>query len=314
MLRPQSPPSPTHPAPNEEIKPNSLPTTKLQNEDLDLNPELYDDNDDDDDDDDMTIEQTPTTNEQLPITNNPQQEETNYNSLMADLSDLHVFYNVDLQNIRQITLPFDEEYQLLKSNVNTTTTTTTHNRLSSQQQSKFISYIDDQLLQIQRKFIKQQSTEDSIYPFTLLIKDLDSVFDILWVSITQNSPPSFGQEEYYIKILGDLEDYVAHYTPIFDTKWRINSHNQRVLYVVDFNQIVTICKFLLKVDLQLSFLKTDFAVFNLTQLVRLKMIIERLRLQIMPSFEIVAQVPKYRDVLEVEASRIFEGILERLNE
>ena len=34
----------------------------------------------------------------------------------------------------------------------------------------------------------------------------------------------------------------------------------------------------------------------------------------MPSFEIVAQVPKYRDVLEVEASRIFEGILERLNE
>lgn len=318
MLRPQSPPSPIHPAPNEELRPNSLPTTQLQNDDLDLNPDLYDDDEEEEEEDtdsignDATTEHySSTTNVQLSIPNDAQQEEANHNTLMTDLSDLHEFDKVDLQSIRQITLPFDEEYQLFKTTANTGSV---GDKLSSQQQSKFINYIDDRLLQIQRKFIKQQSTEDAIYPFTLLIKDLDSIFDIIWVSISRNQQPQkslIGQEEYYIKILGDLEDYITHYKTLFDENWQLNSKNQRILKA-DFNKIVVVCKFLLKMDLQLSFIK-DNGFFNLTQCVRLKMIIERLRYLIMDKFEIVVQIPRLRNVLEVEASRIFEGILERLN-
>ncbi|CCG25709.1 hypothetical protein CORT_0C03340 [Candida orthopsilosis Co 90-125] len=313
MSRPLSPPSPVHPAPNEELRPNSLPTSQLQNDDLDLNPDLYDDEEEDTDGigNDATTEHSPTTNVQLSIPKDAQQEEANHNTLMADLSDSHEFDKVDLQSIRQITLPFDEEYQLFKTTANAGSV---GDELSSQQQSKFINYIDDQLLQIQRKFIKQQSTEDAIYPFTLLIKDLDSIFDIIWVSISRNQHPQkslIGQEEYYIKMLGDLEDYITHYKTLFDENWQLNSKNQRILKA-DFNKIVVVCKFLSKMDLQLSFIK-DNGFFNSTQCVRLKMIIERLRYLIMDKFEIVVQIPRLRNVLEVEASRIFEGILERLN-
>ena len=46
-----SPPTPIHPAPNEELT-NDLPTGIIADSNIDLNPDLYDDDDDDDDDDD----------------------------------------------------------------------------------------------------------------------------------------------------------------------------------------------------------------------------------------------------------------------
>lgn len=382
MLRPQSPPSPIHPAPNEEIKPNSLPTTQLQNDDLDLNPDLYDDDDGDEEGDASSFGQTKETNmgnvhnannEASSAAGGPllqqqqeeeKQEQANYNSLMTNLSHLNEFDNIDLLNIRQVTLPFEEEYQLfretiIKSGTSANIDTGEENpgnsaKLTSRQQSKFINYIDEQLLQVQRKFIKQQSTDSVIYPFISLIKDLTPIFDVIWVSITSSSSNSssngnsngiynggnaissttsdnssssgggstislvlFGQEEYYIKILGDLEDYITHYTTIFDEQWTINSENKSVV-IVDFNKVVVpIVKYFNKLDLQLSFIK-DKGWFSQTQCIRLKMIIERLRIQMLNKFEhlieqLLQQQQLLKDVLEVEASKIFEGTMERLN-
>ncbi|KAG5422093.1 hypothetical protein I9W82_001186 [Candida metapsilosis] len=378
MSRPQSPPSPVHPAPNEEIKPESLPTTQLQNDDLDLNPDLYDDNEEGDS---SSLGQTKETNMgDAPNVNNEapsatgglllqqqqeeeKQEQANSNSLMTNLSHSNEFDNIDLSNIRQVTLPFEEEYQLFRKtiinsrtveckNSNESTTTNDRTKLTSRQQSKFINYIDEQLLQVQRKFIKQQSTDSVIYPFISLIKDLDPILDVIWVSITGNnntysngnvngvynggntisstsntnssgggstmSSVLFGQEEYYIKILGDLEDFITHYTTIFDEQWTINSENKRVV-IVDFNKVVVpIVKYFNKLDLQLSFIK-DEGWFSQTQCIRLKMIVERLRIQMLNKFEhlieqlLQQQQQLLKDVLEVEASKIFEGTMERLN-
>ncbi|KAI5969549.1 hypothetical protein CANMA_001399 [Candida margitis] len=308
MSRPQSPPSPVHPAPNEEIKPGSLPTTQLQNDDLDLNPDLYDD-----------------TNDQPSLTTEDKQDEANYDTVMSQVSQSHEFDKVDLQNLQQITLPFNEGFQLFKSSFESYPSTSP---ISSDQKSKFINYIDDQLLQIQRKFIKQQSTNEVIYPFGVLIQNLDAIFDIIWISICHKQR-LFGQEEYYIKIMGDLEDYVAHYstttTTIFEETWQLNSQNEPIMQV-DFTKIVAVCKFLQKLDLQLSLLIDGYAEdnddqggktqrLNETQKVRLNMLVQRLRLRIIEGFEKVAlsaQRNGLRDVLEVEATRIFEGVLERL--
>ncbi|KAL6452997.1 hypothetical protein SBY92_000342 [Candida maltosa Xu316] len=292
-----SPPTPIHPAPNEEVT-NELPSgVTLSDANIDLNPDLYDDDVDVNEDE---ANQKPVTNgdiaqPRLPIVQQLQQEDELVVTTDSDLED------VDINQLQQITLPFNESYQLLKINFDNAG----QDVISPAQQSKLINYIDEQLLQIQRKFIKQQTESVVMYSLIDLIQDLTNIINLIWVSIEQKSG-IYGQIEYYIKILGDLEDYLGNYATLFNESW--SSHGKLRL---DMQNLVIFFKFWQKLDLHLSFLIDGFTIngrimkMNGTETTRLLPIVSRLRILI------ISKIDMIRSKLKLEISRIFEGVLER---
>lgn len=106
-------------------------------------------------------------------------------------------------------------------------------RLSLSQQSKFVTYIDDQLLQIQRKFVQSRglSTEQGYGSLSELLRDFKMLVDFIWYSVDGVSntdyilkedlenfelftkyegskSTNFGQTYYLIRISDDLLDYL----------------------------------------------------------------------------------------------------------
>lgn len=322
-----SPPTPIHPAPNEELT-NDLPTgVILSDSNIDLNPDLYDDDDDEVDQDQIKeeINETP----QLEPTKFPYiQQLQNQNayttssisaSASATETDLE---DIDINQLQQITLPFNESYQLLKLSFDNISPNNSNNGISSGQQSKFINYLDEHLLQIQRKYIKQKTESEMTYSLIQLLEDVSNIINLIWVSIQQKLV-LYGQIEYFIKILGDLEDYVSNYSHLFNESWSRNGH-----LLVDWQNLVIFFKFWQKIDLQLSFLIDGYTIningnsklikMNITELTRLLPIVTRLRILIISKIDMIRSKIKPSDdddnilnIFEVEISRIFEGVLER---
>ncbi|KAK9381821.1 uncharacterized protein V2V93DRAFT_202394 [Kockiozyma suomiensis] len=99
-------------------------------------------------------------------------------------------------------------------------------RLSSAQQSKLINYLDDQLLQISRRFVRKSSLSDddgesidfettpkdqhhhtaytTIEP---MIADLTELVDLIWYSVP-STPVPFIQVQYLLRIADDFNDCV----------------------------------------------------------------------------------------------------------
>ena len=330
-----SPPTPIHPAPNEELT-NGVPTnTLLADSNIDLNPDLYEE-------EEMDIEETKsnivdeispenlTSNDPAlqPQSGNASNDDINGATTNAD-SDLE---DVEINQLHQITLPFNESYQLLKQEFQNTLTNLGQSQITSAQQSKLINYIDETLLQIQRKFIKQQTELEINYSLIQLLQELSTVISVIWVSIQQKLV-LYGQIEYYIKILGDLEDYVNIYKTLFNETWSKNNNLH-----INMQNLVIFFKFWQKIDLQLSFLidgynivlnndnqQTKLIKMNVTELTRLLPIVTRLRIAIISKIDgLRMRLKKNQEnnndndatsniltIFELEISRLFEGILER---
>ena len=330
-----SPPTPIHPAPNEELT-NGVPTnTLLADSNIDLNPDLYEE-------EEMDIEETKsnivdeispenlTSNDPAlqPQSGNASNDDINGATTNAD-SDLE---DVEINQLHQITLPFNESYQLLKQEFQNTLTNLGQSQITSAQQSKLINYIDETLLQIQRKFIKQQTELEINYSLIQLLQELSTVISVIWVSIQQKLV-LYGQIEYYIKILGDLEDYVNNYKTLFNETWSKNNNLH-----INMQNLVIFFKFWQKIDLQLSFLidgynivlnndnqQTKLIKMNVTELTRLLPIVTRLRIAIISKIDgLRMRLKKNQEnnndndatsniltIFELEISRLFEGILER---
>ncbi|KAM3125612.1 hypothetical protein ACQ2H7_000989 [Candidozyma auris] len=171
-----TPPTPIHPAPDQEVA--DLPQTKLDGDNLDLNPTLEDDLDDDD----VSMQSTRPTEG------------------IGDDKD-----NVKVE-ITSWTMPFEDAYEAELLNLQQQK----HPEVSIGQQSKLISYLDNEFLKVQRKFVKNQAESRHEYSLHSLLEDLSQILDVLWVSISPEHE-LFGQEEYFIKVLGDLEDWVDWY-------------------------------------------------------------------------------------------------------
>lgn len=330
-----SPPTPIHPAPNEELT-NGVPTnTLLADSNIDLNPDLYEE-------EEMDIEETKSNivDEILPenlTSNDPALQPQSGNAFNDNIngattnadSDLE---DVEINQLHQITLPFNESYQLLKQEFQNTLTNLGQSQITSAQQSKLINYIDETLLQIQRKFIKQQTELEINYSLIQLLQELSTVISVIWVSIQQKLV-LYGQIEYYIKILGDLEDYVNNYKTLFNETWSKNNNLH-----INMQNLVIFFKFWQKIDLQLSFLidgynivlnngnqQTKLIKMNVTELTRLLPIVTRLRIAIISKIDgLRMRLKKNQEnnndndatsniltIFELEISRLFEGILER---
>lgn len=221
-----SPPTPIHPAPNEELT-NGVPTnTLLADSNIDLNPDLYEE-------EEMDIEEAKSNIvDEIPpenlTSNDPALQPQTGNAFNDNINDATTNADSDLEDVEinqlhQITLPFNESYQLLKQEFQNTLTNLGQSQITSAQQSKLINYIDETLLQIQRKFIKQQTELEINYSLIQLLQELSTVISVIWVSIQQKLV-LYGQIEYYIKILGDLEDYVNNYKTLFNETWSKNNN------------------------------------------------------------------------------------------
>lgn len=297
-----SPPTPLHPAPNEEVNAipeGGLPSGTLAN--LDLNPDLYDEDTDG---------------------NNNNGEESDNIVFKREVDDDH---NQETYAIDTLTLSFDQAYELLQIEFDKSTNT---ERIATYQQSKLINYIDEKLLEIQRKFIKNQADTLQLYSIFQLLYDLSKVFDLIWYSVN-NKSGLFGQQDYMIKLMDDLEQYVSHYKSLDDYD-SLSTLNIQLLEFFTFFQ---------KLDTRICFLIDGFRLensekierLNNTQIVRLASIISRLRILVISKldslrFKLTRTISgfhqeqseekkdyeKLRNVLEVEIGRVFEGLLERI--
>lgn len=306
MSRPtDSPATPPHPAANQETRlpVHSLPQSAAA--DLDLNPELYDD--DDDGDDKMAKDDAGGGN--------------NDDENFEDFEDV----KIDLQSY---SIPFDTAYEILKLDFDRKSP----NNASELQQSKFVNYVDGELLQIQRKFIKNIANMDNIeiYSIFQLAQDLNQVIDLLWYSI-DNRSKLFGQDHYLIKIVHDLEDYVSHY----DLHHLIEINSPTLLSKENNIKFLKLFTFLQSLDVRLSFLIDGYTLegttkvekISSTELVRLLSITSRLRMMIISKIDPIRlklnkvasetsntssrQAQDLLNLFEVEIGRLFEGILDR---
>lgn len=124
-------------------------------------------------------------------------------------------------------------------------------KLSMSQQSKFIAYCDQKLMDIQRKFVQSRglNTQNGYSSLEPLLRDVKSLVDFIWYSLdgspntdlllresddmkystTDNSgiekDTHFGQSSYLIKIADDLMDYVEK----FDLKFLSEEERRQTL-------------------------------------------------------------------------------------
>lgn len=300
-----SPPTPIHPGPNEEVRnlPNEpLPSETL--EDIDLNPDLC--ASDDDELEDVGLD---TAEFQPPV---PIHDEE--------------YINDKPNNGYQVTVPFDSAYNHLEN----TFLAQPVSLMSEEQQSKLINYMDETILKIQRQFVRNQAEEIEIYLLQQLVTDLKKVVDVLFVSVGTKSP-LFGQAEYYIKLMTDLEDFVAHYRHIFE----VNLVSP-ILSPSNHHKLICFLTLMQTLDVHLSFLIDGYTTsqgtrekLSATGLVRLIPIASRLRILIISKLEPIrlkllhvvrsasTSDQVYREsretlnLLDLEIGRIFEGVLDR---
>ena len=310
----ETPPTPEHVRADEEVEVPSGPISL----DLDLNPDLEDGDENNENPFTKNTPQETPLNTPANTRNETPAEDDGDRQISENHSENDIENNIDICQSRFSillwTLPFDEAFSLLKKQFSESAK---HGPISLSQQSKFINYIDGELLQIQRKFIKNQSELAITYSVSDLIADLSPVIDLIWF-LLQDHESLFGQDEYYIKILGDLDDWMTYYT--------FPNLESRLAEATAFS--VKLFDFIQKIDTQVSFLidgydaQGEFTKMSATALVRLSPIVMRLRLTIVEKFDISrAKLSSSRDmaandellnILDVEIGRLFEGILERI--
>lgn len=292
MSEPLTPATPIHPAPDTEV---TLPEEGFIADELDLNPDL-----DDEEDEASSL--------------NRRQETENGNTTRQ----LHQYSYRDSSesNFTLWTLPF---HQALEELVTELGSRPDHEHLNLSQESKLITYLDEKLLRVQRNFIKNQADSDEKYPLQQLLNDIKAIADLIWYSIDLKTP-LFGQEEYFIRILGDLEDWVSYYEiPVLDPK--------DPELVATYK---TIFQFFQCLDTRVSFLIDGYQIneihmkLSVTELVRLGPIVNRVRIEIVDKMEksrahLSRQIQSndststaYMNILEIEVGRLMEGIIERL--
>lgn len=328
----QSPPTPLHPAPNEEVKElpqDVLPDSTMAN--IDLNPDLemeYDDSDEkeganDRDNGHISDKSDALNNASGPSVainsigtnggleenrngSNASQQDNNAHDV-SDANDRQNFQNgsgaTQIEAGTPQNAPSSPHYKL-RSSVDQLD----HSPITLAQQSKLINYVDAQLLAVQRRFVKSQAEASQQYPLHDLVHDVLSIVDIIWCSVSTHSK-LFGQAEYMVKLLGDLEDYLLHY-------------DLEVGYVGLF-------KFFHTFDQRLSTLIDGYDYdghvekLGQTLLVRLVPIVSRIRTLVVtklgPTREKLARetaedVSNRDDLdwLELQVGSLLEGVLERI--
>lgn len=303
----ESPNTPVHPPANQEI--NNLPDGSLPEstlEDLDLNPDLYDDDDDND-----------TPNPGAISSNEPQASTVNGAAMQIDEDVEEAEANSeDEAMVVPFTLAFDQAFELAQLDFQANSNKS--EPLSLAQQSRLVNYLDDELLAIQRKFIKSLIEGELPYLMMTLFKDLSRVLELVWFSINSKNK-LFGQQNFLIKIMGDLEDYVSKLV-VPDTPEVSNEEEA---------ELMEFFLFLQNLDIRISFLFDGYDTtvcatrqkLSMTEVVRLSPNISTLRIIIVDKLEKLKNKLSHSNtnssrhllnILDIEIGKLFEGILDRM--
>lgn len=178
-------------------------------------------------------------------------------------------------------------------------------RLSSSQQSKFVNYVDEKLLHIQRRFVQSFGLSELGYKkIDELLADVKQLLNFVWLSIDNNGQTqftkeqyremkstNFGQTDYIIRIAGDLLEYIS--------KLDVDDESAR-----------TILKLLHSLDEKFAKL-IDGDVpggkgINRTECVRVNGIAERTRITVADVFE-----KQKIEGFHYELSKIYDQVLDR---
>ncbi|GMM36939.1 TFIIH complex subunit [Saccharomycopsis crataegensis] len=279
---------------------NGEKSNDLNNQLTDNNNDNVDVDDDDDDDEDIDDEMfnSDEEDEQFEEVSHKRKVDEVYNSGEKFDSDIEPTWS----DFEPVNSPFsnnDDDLTKLED-----LGRCQQKRLSSSQNSKLIAYIDHELLMIQRKFIQSFSDDESrgdqrlgYHSLSELLVDLNKITEFIWytVKVTQRGNGkcmrSFYQGQYFIKIAGDLVDYLQKYS-MSDRKVL----KALILFVQKLDQI-----FVKIVD--------DLQGFDSTEKVRLVSITERTRVAVI-NLTIKYQVNDYK----YEIGRLYEGIIDKISE
>lgn len=270
------PDSPLHPRANEEI--NELPEGQLP--DIDLNPDLESEDDNQEENQQVngnTQEEggfIPAMAQVVPEPFNEGLPPDHTNGHMTEKPSVAEDLEEEM-NFPSITPTLEQAYEDAQQEFQT------HQVINGTQQSRLINYLDEELLKIQRKFVKTQSGQVRVTINDILL-DLMPLLKLIWMSITANSNNTI---EYFLKILTDLEDYLMHFPVPNPT----NIMFETLQYI----------------DVRISYLY-DQKLYNSTQFVRTLSIVSRLRMELITKLSNSSST-----VIELESSKLFEGILER---
>ncbi|CDO95427.1 unnamed protein product [Kluyveromyces dobzhanskii CBS 2104] len=213
-------PTPTTPTAQaaDEHEINEISEDEMQQ--LDLNPDL------DDVEDIKMEEEDGTTSSSMK------------RSFIDDERNNYGFDNMeDFKPALDLKSPFDSHTNLSHlSSTEQPPDTSNARRLSLSQQSKFVSYIDEQLLQIQRRFVQSRglNKEHGYKNLSEVLRDLKKLIDFIWYSVDEVSntdlilrenlddsalyqkyqgskSTNIGQSYYFIRIADDLLDYLGKF-------------------------------------------------------------------------------------------------------
>lgn len=290
------PTTPVHPDANEELDLNDINELDEQEVlDLDLNPDLEDED---------------------PL----KEEPINKRRFLDDDTDEMYDKIEDFKPRINVSSPFSSGVNL--PSLNTKSQRSTSRRLSLSQQSKFITYCDEKLMNVQRKFVQSRglNTEQGYSGLSPLLTDLKSLVDFIWFSIdavsnteslidqdlyevtrdsyANTASTNFGQTDYLFKIADDLLDYIE--------KFELRSMGGEERTVT----LSKVFKFLIILDKIFARL-LDGTVpgqskMNGTEIVRCSGIAERTRVRL-PQFFGSQDIHGYH----YELSKIYEETLER---
>jgi hypothetical protein len=90
--------------------------------------------------------------------------------------------------------------------------TDSRKQVSEQQMETFRSYLDTQLLQISRKFIRRiNGSSDGYESLGDLSSDLARIVDLIWYTVTSTTSDTRFQTDYMLRIAGDFLDYLGEW-------------------------------------------------------------------------------------------------------
>ncbi|QLL34104.1 hypothetical protein HG536_0F04300 [Torulaspora globosa] len=215
------PATPLHAKPNEQIDlDNVRKLDKHDIDDLDLNPELEGSASISNFEDDSLGHENKARSKRRMF--DPADNDT---QMYDEIDDFQPRVSVDS--------PFSSGTVLNKLSKSSDAPVNSGRRLSLSQQSKFILYCDDRLMEIQRKYVQSRglNTQSGYSGLSPLLQDLKSLVDFIWYSIEGvpntdyllrgdssvaeesesqaiDNSTYFGQSAYLIRIADDLLDYV----------------------------------------------------------------------------------------------------------
>lgn len=303
------PPTPLHPQADEQLDLNAVKELDENDiEGLDLNPDL----------EDMQIsvpeEEEVHSDSKMPTFKRSYIEEDEDEDMFDNVDDFKPRINIDS--------PFSSHTRLSELQPQSERPIGGQRRLSCSQQSKFITYCDDRVMEITRKFVQSRglNAQNGYSGLSPLLQDLKSLVDFIWYSVegTPNTEyllvqdPAdvtldqfvdckstyFGQSAYLIKIADDLIDY----TEKFELA-SLSSDDQNSILSKLFKLLLILDKIFARL---LDGTIPGKVKMSTTDSVRLTGIAERTR----------ARLPRYLEQQNIhgyhyEVSKIYEHALER---